>query len=721
MTDTSSSVVTWDLGDLANGPRWRGAVDGFSGRRITGWVVSAENPLKPVPLDILLFGERVHTAVGGSFRQDIAKYVKLPISAGYDIDLRNVSTAAAHAILRHLRDWEGRTTTVGEVLEVRVGGTDSRLPFSPGLAETIVDLDRLRAACAPLAAQMDGGQKELIRLRDSLLAAPLTQDAPIARVVAYYLPQFHPFAENDDWWGTGFTEWTNVTSAKPYFDDHYQPHLPADMGFYDLRLDQVQIDQIELAKKYGISGFCYYYYWFSGQTLMTLPIDRHLEKNLDIDFCLCWANESWSRRWDGSENDVLMAQRHTYESDVEFIRSCIKYFRSDRYIKIDGAPLLQVYRISLMEKPRETIERWREIVKEEGFPDLHVSMVESFGLTGPTDYGCDSSCQFPPHGLSGKPINDAIEGLDPQYSGLIYSYPEIAYNEIRRPPVSYVRFRTAMPSWDNTSRKGPAGNLFHGATPGLFEAWMRHLVTDAVERLPEGMRFVFVNAWNEWAEGTHLEPDRKYGHANLRAVRNALSRDALALAPLLPPADGSDDRMEETRRHVESLMNTNRALTRLIARHGTSLAETETLAFVTAPRELLDVKTVSEGLSGIDSVNGHQARRDMIFPVAPWQGLNLKGWFALPGHGTIPGLLALRDADGPDGRRYVAGLYSRHERPDVVGSLSLGDEAAFCGFSFGGTLRGVPAGKYEIELLCPQSSDAHKAFAVRTSIHLLIG
>jgi hypothetical protein len=716
-----TGTVTADLTDLDAAPGWRGAVDRFTGTRVGGWVFSTRTPLRPVAIEVFLLGEKLLTDVASEFREDIATALRLPVRAAFDLDLGKASPVAAQAVMKRLKAESRAGAPASEILEVRVAGTGAVVALPEALAGEVIAFERIGRVLAPIAAHVDGGQSGMIRLRERLLAAPVSREAAPVDVLAYYLPQFHPFAENNDWWGTGFTEWTNVTTARPLFDEHYQPHLPADLGFYDLRLEQVQRDQVALARRYGVRGFCYYYYWFSGQTLMTLPIDRHVEEDIDLDFCLCWANESWSRRWDGSENDVLMAQRHTFDSDVAFIHSCIRYFRSNRYIRIDGAPLLQVYRISLMERPRETIERWREIVREAGFPDLHVCMVESFGLSDPHEHGCDSSCQFPPHGVVGERINDRIEGLAPGYSGTIYSYAEIVRGEISRPAPPHLRFRAAMPSWDNTARKGAAGNVFSGATPAMFETWMRHLVADARARLPEGRRFVFVNAWNEWAEGTHLEPDRKHGHANLRAVRNALMPESLALAPLMPAADAAEDGLAETRRYVESLINTNRALTGLIRRDKYDLRLGEELGFALVRPSVMTAEKVNSGLFNIDIVNGRSVDRNSAILLRADQGISLSGWFALPGRSTATALVGLRATEAPDGPRYVAAIHRREQRHDVLRALALDESALFCGFSVSASLRGVAPGRYELELLAPDTATAAKAAAVSTSIQLLIG
>lgn len=721
--------ISWDLGNLQAEPAWRGAIDVISPERIFGWVLSTKQPMRPVEIEIVLLGEVLLCTVARIFRGDIASHLHLPVKSGFDVAPGAALPAAAAAALKRLRADGRATAPVGEVIELRVRGTAATLPFSSGVAAQPLDLLALAARLAPRAEQLAGG---LEAEREKLLARPLPQasGAEDPRVIAYYLPQFHPFPENDRWWGTGFSEWTNVTAARPWFDGHHQPQLPADLGFYDLRLDQVQADQIALAQRYGLSGFCYYYYWFAGKTLMTLPIDRHLEQGYDFDFCLCWANESWSRRWDGSEEDVLIAQGHGFDSDVDFIRSCLKYFRSERYIKIDGAPLLQVYRIGLLESPVETIARWREIVREAGFPDLHVSMVESFQSGEPHSLGCDSSCQFPP--LQQKParIEAEVPGLDPGFTGAIFSYADILRNELTRPPASWLRFRTAVPSWDNTARRGAAAHVYHGATPAHFGIWLRHLLDEAQSHLPAGRRLVFINAWNEWAEGAHLEPDRRHGHAWLQAVRDALAPAERALAPLRAAlgaagsgADSGDGSAEhplvQTARQVAALQASNRALSSLIRSPQTDLQRGEAMPFVAAPPHLLELEETDQAVFGLDLLNGQRCDPAFLQPVAGWQGLHLKGWVLIGGQSLLQPMIALRAR--PGGQRHVAMIHHSHPRPDVAEVEATGPDGRDCGFTFDGDLRGLPGGVYAVELISPQPGRPRRALVVQTGLDLLIG
>lgn len=345
------------------------------------------------------------------------------------------------------------------------------------------------------------------------------------RSIAFYLPQFYPFPENDNWWGKGFTEWSNVTKAQPNFGGHYQPHLPADLGFYDLRIAEVMEEQVSLARRYGLGGFCFYYYWFAGKRLLDLPLERMLETGKpDFPFCLCWANENWTRRWDGQDNQILMAQSHSEADDEAVILDLIRYFRSPNYIRIDGRPLLVVYRVTLFPDFARTSALWREVCRRENVGEIYISMVESFELVDtvshPSHYGCDASIEFPPQGLA-EQIKPSGEIINPDFLGSVADYRDLVARYCARKQPSYTRFRGAMPGWDNTPRRQNNSFCFENATPGAFQAWLEHIIDETRKHRYGDERIIFINAWNEWAEGAHLEPDRRFGHTFLEALSNA--------------------------------------------------------------------------------------------------------------------------------------------------------------------------------------------------------
>lgn len=344
------------------------------------------------------------------------------------------------------------------------------------------------------------------------------------KLFAFYLPQYHPIPENDRWWGKGFTEWSRVARARPQFGDHYQPHLPERLGFYDLRLAETRRRQAALARSYGVHGFCYYYYSFGGKTLLERPLaEMRASGEPDLPFCLCWANENWTRRWDGDERELLIEQRYGAELDLALIDDLMPYFLDPRYLRVRGAPVLLVYRPGAMPEPHATIARWREAARRHGFPDLHVVAALTFGLTDPRPIGFDAAVEFPPHGEALAHGSYAPDGLHPDFNGAVVDYDAVVDRQLALPPRPFRTYRTAMAGWDNTARLGPRATVFHGATPGSYERWLRSLVTAARLGHPDH-RLVFVNAWNEWAEGAHLEPDLRFGTGYLEATQRALAR-----------------------------------------------------------------------------------------------------------------------------------------------------------------------------------------------------
>jgi len=347
------------------------------------------------------------------------------------------------------------------------------------------------------------------------------------KLIAFYLPQYHPIPENDEWWGKGFTEWTNVAKAKPMFKNHYQPHVPADLGFYDLRVPETRIAQAEMAKEYGIDAFCYYHYWFAGKRILERPLNEVVESGEPkFPFCICWANQTWTGIWHGAPNRVLIEQTYPNIDDHKnHFNVLLKIFTDDRYVTIDGNPLFIIYRPLDLPDSNRVTDLWREMAVKAGLKGLHLAAVTENSKWNPHKNGFDASVVV--NGAStwvsrrkpikwlvrqydirtGKPIilkyDKIISELTPQYMPGIDAYPCI------------------IPNWDNTPRSGSRGIVFQNSTPELFRKLLAKTI-EVANNYPDDKKLIFIKSWNEWAEGNHLEPDLKFGKAYLEAVRDEL-------------------------------------------------------------------------------------------------------------------------------------------------------------------------------------------------------
>jgi len=435
----------------------------------------------------------------------------------YDLGLKGGRIVASQGLKKGLTEYKQyraskkSTSRTSQITSENVRAGTSDISFDRPHEKTIAHL------------HMQNLQKSTDYVQYSNNAVSLTEND--IKCIAFYLPQFHPIPENDQWWGKGFTEWTNVTKALPQFIGHYQPHLPDELGFYDLRLPEIQKRQIELARHYGIYGFCFHYYWFNGKRLLERPLNQFIEnKEFNFPFCICWANENWTRRWDGLENEILIAQEHSPENDIEFIRDLEPYLKDPRYIRINGKPLILVYRATLLPEAKETTRRWREYCKAAGIGEIYLVTALVFGCEAPETYGFDAAVEFPPHTMNEcNIITGKMQLLNPHFSGNIYNYEEFVVSNKYCTHYPFPCFRTVSPGWDNTARRPNNASVFHGANPDLYKRWLSDATRITKETNPPEEQIVFINAWNEWAEGTHLEPDRKFGYGYLQATADVIN------------------------------------------------------------------------------------------------------------------------------------------------------------------------------------------------------
>jgi lipopolysaccharide biosynthesis protein len=352
-------------------------------------------------------------------------------------------------------------------------------------------------------------------------------------LVAFYLPQYHPIPENDMWWGPGFTEWFNVARATSMFRHHRQPRLPADLGFYDLRLPDVRHAHAELAKHYGLSAFCYYYYWFNGRLLLNRPLDEVLQSGSpDFPFMICWANESWSRNWDGGNREILVQQTYNENWPLAFARDIAPILKDQRYFRLDGKPVVLIYRVMHIPDCADALSQLRIALQREGVEEVYL-VAGWFGIQGdqtpPTDarqIGLDSYFEFPPHSVQVTEITEQIPDKDERFTGHIYSYESAVESGLANlnNAAGPERYKGVMVGWDNTARRVNDAYVVQGSTPSKFRRWLRQVVVHESQYEHSTNRIVFINAWNEWAEGTYLEPDRDYGHGWLEAVASAAGR-----------------------------------------------------------------------------------------------------------------------------------------------------------------------------------------------------
>ncbi|KMO34367.1 hypothetical protein VQ03_23520 [Methylobacterium tarhaniae] len=354
------------------------------------------------------------------------------------------------------------------------------------------------------------------------LPAGITTDI---KTFAFYLAQFHAIPENDLFWGTGFTEWRNIARGQPRFAGHYQPRVPRDLGFYNLTDPTAIRRQVAAALAAGITGFCYYFYWFNGRRVLERPLDAFVaDPELQMPFCLLWANENWTRRWDGQENDVLLRQDYDPAQDDDLADCLAGYMRSNRYYRIGGRPLFFIYRPGIIPNAHDFFRRLRAALTEKLGVEPIIFQTQAFGDNDPRVYGLDGAVEFPPHKLANHCQDYAKQQhvLDWNFSGQVFRYDEFVNASLSEPPSEFPLIKTVIPMWDNDARKQGAGLCVHGSTPRAFGDWFSSLCERARKNPVLGEKLVFINAWNEWCEGTYLEPDVHHGWAYLNELTRRL-------------------------------------------------------------------------------------------------------------------------------------------------------------------------------------------------------
>jgi Glycosyltransferase WbsX/Domain of unknown function (DUF4214) len=396
---------------------------------------------------------------------------------------------------------------------LRTPQQDAKVPSSTPLEQISVQVS---SNITSIKASANGSASHLALSKN--LDCSITNDRGIlkdeTKLIAFYLPQFHQTKENSEWWGPGFTEWTNAANGKPNFKGHYQPHIPRELGFYDLQNVEVMRAQADLAKAYGVHGFCFYYYWFSSRRILERPLDNFLASNVDMPFCLCWANENWTRTWDGDEKSVLLEQGYADGDEEKFIGDILPFLKDSRCIKVGDKPLLLIYRIKQLPDPRKSIKKWRAAALYAGLPGLHISVVDFYDISDPNEVGADALVEFPPHKFNGpnNHPNPMPEFTNPAFAGGMIDYKKVVTQSKSRPQPDFTLYRGIIPGWDNTARRQDTPTTIINNTPELYGEWLSYLRGySRTAHLNNPSSMIFVNAWNEWGEGCHLEPDLHWG------------------------------------------------------------------------------------------------------------------------------------------------------------------------------------------------------------------
>ena len=347
-------------------------------------------------------------------------------------------------------------------------------------------------------------------------------------VLAYYLPQYHPIPENDEWWGTGFTEWSSATSGRPLFRGHDQPHLPADLGFYDLRVPEARAAQAEMAAAAGLTGFIYWHYWLGGRRLLERPFnDVLISGEPDFPFCLAWANHSWQRRWgDPSRHgEMLLEQTYPGEADDEaHFRYVRRAFEDPRYVRVDGRPVFFVFSPGQLPDPARFVESWQKRAEDLGGLYL-VAMLERSDYRNHVADGFDAA-------VGSAFVDHQSDPLTRLRSALInrkvlkgpkrFPYP-VHYDPSVLDAIEGTTFPILAPNWDDTPRLGRRGSVAMDCEPQKFASRLRGAL-HAARALPEAEQVLIIKSWNEWGEGNYLEPDQQFGHGWLEALRSELVR-----------------------------------------------------------------------------------------------------------------------------------------------------------------------------------------------------
>lgn len=507
-----------DKSKIVLNDNWEGHIDYLNRFEAKGWVWNPLCPEDELRVEAVLNGEVIGSVTANEYRDDLFKYGKGTGLYGFHLKFHDQVLG----------------NTAPEFKAIKPEGfklnNEIALPPLSGIKFTkkrTGSFSELYEAHAKFTAPGEFFEE----YKEDIINPDIISQAEIKPLlIAFYLPQFHPIDENDNFWGKGFTEWRQLFKSVSKFPGHYQPRVPRDLGFYDLNQLNAFRKQVEMALKSGIGGFAYYYYWFNKKRVLEKPIELMLNSDVDMPFILIWANENWTRTWDGAESEVLLKQDYRQEDDDALVADWVRHFNDRRYIKLNQRPFFVIYNPKNIPDAKNTIERWRRMISKKIRTEPLIFMAQTFGELDPSKYGLDGALEFPPHKLSqnlqGREMPDSYS---PDFKGRVIEYDDFVDVSLKEPlNVGYPLVKTIVPSWDNDCRRPNRGLTLESSTPLKYQKWLEELINRAIRNPIEGTPIVAINAWNEWAEGAYLEPDVYYGSAYLnstaRAYRNSIQK-----------------------------------------------------------------------------------------------------------------------------------------------------------------------------------------------------
>jgi hypothetical protein len=584
-----------------------GSIDQIIQNGVRGWFVDLDAKHVSQRIELLINGKLVGEGITNLYRADISELVGNELSYGFNLFWED-------DLIRNVISELGQDDKTVQIV-VRVIESGALIPFRKNVsAKELKSIIRLKP---------ETPRNELINHGLDYSPEPNSSDV---KVIAFYLPQFHPFSENDKFWGKGFTEWTNIAKNKKRFREHQPINSHGEMGFYDLRVDEVRADQIKIAQHYGIYGFCYYYYQFGDRVIMDTPLRAMLDSpGNNMPFCICWANESWTRRWDGSENEVLIEQPELEPGDNSLPIQITEIVSDNRYIRVNDKPLIVIYRSDIIGQVQEVLAGWRQYFRDVGVGEVHFCMAETFGQKNPYELGFDSSLVFPPHGLEAPLKTELFVDKSDNFEGQVFDYRDVVYRKLENVYPSYTRFPGVMVGWDNTARRGSKGNVFVKSDPHEYEIWLRSQFEIAAKTLKKGSRFVFVNAWNEWAEGAVLEPGQHHGRGYLEATKRVVEErmDPETIERYL--SDGGELSAKEVINMINSMRKTIRENIFLRANSAQHGLPKDHHKFKPGIPHWLENGFTFQGMGSVTQVN-HQTDNRLTYQIENSHFALMKGW-----------------------------------------------------------------------------------------------